>query len=420
MFKRNLFILPVVIIVTTMFMVACQQSAPPFKCTDAIGCVTIAPGEAVRLGVIQDLSGGAMAFGLEQSQTIELVIAERDNQLLGHPIELQIEDEGCTAEEGSVVASKIAADPQIVAVLGTTCSGSAVTAGKIIAGAGLVMISGSNSAPSLTSVGGERGADWQPGFFRTMHNAIGSGYTAAIFAFQELGVTQAAMINDGDAYTKGYTDAFKRTFIELGGEIVLDATVNKGDTNMQPVLTAVANHRAELLFLPLFNPEGTLVVRQAKEMAGLEEIILISTGSLRTDAFIQAIGTDGVGMYFTGVTTPPEGRVGGTLAAEYTARYGVSPTTTSYAFAYDATNLLLDVIASITVPETDGTLHIGQQALRDAMYAVVGFEGVTGTLNCDEFGDCGASRYNVVRLDDPAAKLEGLESNVVYTYAPGQ
>ncbi len=414
------FLSTIVLLMTTLLVVACRQSKPPFECTDAIGCVTIAPDEALKIGVIQDLSGGAVAFGIDQSQAIELAVAEQDDQLLGHPIELQIEDEGCTPEGGSVAASKITTDPQVVAVLGTTCSGSAATAGEVIAEAGLVMISGSNSAPSLTSIGGERGADWHAGFFRTMANAAGNGRTAAAFAIRELGVTRAATINDGDTYTQGFTDVFGRFFAESGGEIVLDATINKGDTNMGPVLTAVTDHEVELLFLASFGPEGTLVVRQAKEMVGLEDVVLLASGSLRTEAFIESVGTDGVGMYFSGVASAPQSAASDKLAAAYQARYGASPDTVNYAYAYDAANLLLDTIASITVQETDGTLHIGQQALRDALYAVVGFEGVTGTLSCDEFGDCGALRYNVVRLDDPSAGFEGLESNVVYTYAPGE
>ncbi len=31
---------------------------------------------------------------------------------------------------------------------------------------------------------------------------------------------------------------------------------------------------------------------------------------------------------------------------------------------------------------------IARQALRDALYATSGLEGITGTLNCNEYGDC--------------------------------
>ena len=66
----------------------------------------------------------------------------------------------------------------------------------------------------------------------------------------------------------------------------------------------------------------------------------------------------------------------------------------------------------------DGSLHMGRQALREALYNSRAFKGVTGQLSCDEFGDCARPIFNVLRLDDPAAGVEGLQANVMYTYEP--
>jgi branched-chain amino acid transport system substrate-binding protein len=65
-------------------------------------------------------------------------------------------------------------------------------------------------------------------------------------------------------------------------------------------------------------------------------------------------------------------------------------------------------------------LHIGRQTLRDTLYATTGYQGLTGSLTCDQYGDCGGGRFQVVRLDDPAAGLEGVAANVVYTYPDGE
>ncbi len=419
MLKRNLFILATIVLVATILLGACQQSSAPFECTDAIGCVSIAPDEPVKLGVIQDLSGGAVLIGTEQVNSIELALARREKQLLGHPITIQLEDTGCSAEGGSVATAKLAADPRVLAILGTTCSGAAVTASKVISKAGLVMVSGANSAPSLTQAGGKKGDDWQLGYFRTRHNDSTMGQAAAVFTFQELGITRVATINDGDPYTKGLTEVFKQTFTDLGGEIVLDATINKGETDMKPVLTAVVDHEAGLVFIPLFLPEAVSIVQQSKEMDDMQDVILMGATVLGTDPFIQAVHTDGVGMYFVS-TVGLENQANDELAATYEATYGQPPLGSLHLCAYDSVNLLLHAMETIAVQEEDGTLHIGRQALRDALYATSGFEGVSGTLSCDEFGDCGVGRFGILRLDDPEAGVEGMWSNVIYTYAPGQ
>ncbi len=419
MFQRNFFSLFVVVLVGVL-LGACQQSPPPFECTDAIGCVTIAPGEPLKLGVLQALSGGAAPFGTDQLRGVELAVAKRDGQFLGHPIELHSEDTGCTPEGGGNAALKIVADPQIAGIVGTFCSAAAVAAGEVMSKAGLVMVSGANGAPSLTSVSGERGSDWQPGYFRVAINSTAQVEAGAVFAFQELGVTKVATINDGDPVSKGSANVFEQKFTELGGEIVLSAAVSKGDADMEPVLTAVASSEPELIMFPLFPPEGALVVPQAGKMTGLEDTLLLGMSVLLTDDFIKSVGEDGIGLYLVDFA-PPEGAAIDQLHTDYEAKYGEDFTSPVDA-AYDAANLLLDAIEAVTVqdPKEDGTLHLGRQALRDALYATADYEGVSGHITCDEFGDCGIPRFNIVRLDDPTAGIKGIKSNVVYTYTPEQ
>lgn len=188
---------------------------------------------------------------------------------------------------------------------------------------------------------------------------------------------------------------------------------------MQPVLTAVRDAKAGMLFFPVFQPEGNFIVLQAKKVAGLENIVLMSDCALIVSSFIEAVKGDGVGMYFVG-PIPPKGPAGDALVSEYESRYSEVPLTIYYQSAFDATNILLNAIKEVSVQEKDGTLHIGRQALRDALYATKDFDGVTGRLTCDEFGDCAFPRFSIMRLDDPAAGLEGLKSNVVYTYEPGK
>jgi len=403
----------------TGLLTACQPAPPPFECTDAIGCVTIAPGEPLKLGVLQPLSGGMALVGADQVRGSELALAAREDQVLGHPIELQIEDARCTSEGGTVAAMKVVADSQVVAVVGTTCSGAGVTAAKIVSEAGLAMVSGLNTAPSLTAVGGEPGADWQPGYLRVAHNETAAAQAVAAFVFRELGVTQAAAIHDGDPYTRAHTGVFNQAFADLGGEVVLVAAVDKGDADMHPVLTAVAASGAEMIFFPLFPPEADLIVLQSKEVAGLENTILMGADQLATDGFVESVGADGVGLYVVGVA-PPEGPALDELVSAYEARYHESPPTNTPGRAFDATDLLLTGIEAVAVKDADGTLHIGREALREALYATTGFEGVSGMLTCDEFGDCSTARFDGMRLDDPAAGLEGLLSNVIYTYTGGQ
>ena len=391
-----------------------------FACKDPIGCVTIAPGEPVRLGMLQALSGKVAPLGIGQVRGMELALTDRGHQILGHAVELRTEDTGCSGEGGTVAAMKIVSDSKYIAIFGTTCSSSGATAAKVMSEAGLVMVSGNNSAPFLTSVNGKYAPNWQPGYFRTAQNEEHSGKAAAFFAFEKLGLRKAATVNDGDIYTRGLTDGFRQKFEELGGEIVFASSAGKGESNMEPLITGVKNSGAEILFFPLFQPEGNLVVREFRKQKEMEfqKIILMSDGALIEKTFLADMGKEAEGMYFVGPASPPETPEVQRLNSAYREKYGESPHNSYYLNAYDAANLLFAAIEKTAFREEDGTLHIGRQALRDELYATRDFPGVTGLLGCDRFGDCIPPAFNILRLNDAEKGMKGLESNVLYTYAP--
>jgi len=390
----------------------------PSECTDTIGCVDLKREEPFKIGVLQALSGDVAPLGQEQIRGLELAMEKWNSQIFNHPILLQIEDTGCTPEGGANAALKVIADPETVAIFGTTCSAAASTASNAMSRAGLTMISGNNSAPFLTSIGGKAAPFWYPGYFRTASNEEHSGRAAALFGWYKLKVKKVATVNDGDIYTRGLTDGFIKSFEELGGEIVLNGSINKGDSQMGPILEAVKLSGAELIFFPLFQPEGNQLLLQARKISGLEDIIFMSDGALIENSFIRNVKYAAKGIYFVGPASQSGSSISN-LAMAYTRKYGESPSTSYYLNAFDAAELLFRAIKAASVVESRlGTLRIGRQALRDEMYRTKGVDGVTGQLNCDQFGDCAFPAFNVLRLDDPDGGVEALEANVVFYYKP--
>ena len=402
------------------FFLAFLHADKAEHCTDRLGCVEIPGAAPLRIGVIQSLSGKVGFLGQEQLRGLELALAARGDSLLGHPVRLVVQDAGCSPEGGANAALRIVSDPSVVAIFGTTCSNAAAAAAQVMTEAGLTMISGNNSAPFLTSMGGKPAPKWQPGYFRTAPNEEHSGAAAARYAYESLGMHTAAAIHDGDIYTLGLAEGFKREFERLGGRMVFFSAVDKGDADMGPVIEAVAASHADLLFFPLFQPEGNHVLLAARAAPALSGVRLMSDGSLIDQSFIDATGDAAKGMYFVGPTPPDPSDTVVALQERYRQRYKEQPPTAYYLNAYDAANILLDAIARAARRDRDGSIRIGRQALRDALAATRDVPGVTGRLTCDAFGDCVRPRFNVLRLDDPAQGVDGLLHNVVFTYAPGQ
>ena len=413
----RLYKVPLLLLVFLAGISACQKTEPPVQCTDTLGCVDILPGKPIKLGILQSLTGEVASLGTEQVRGIELAVDAHKGRILGRALALQTEDSGCSEEGGANAVLKVLADTQTIAILGTTCSSSAKTAATAMSEVGLTMISGNNSAPFLTSIGGKAAPDYHPGYFRTAPNEEFSGKAAATFTYQKLGIRKVATLNDGDIYTRGLTDGFAQRFESLGGKIVLSVAINKGESQMQPVLTAVESSGAELLFFPLFQPEGNHILLQARKNPGLDKTALMSDGALIQSSFLAEVQDKGKGMYFVGPSFPKTTAVN-ELTRKYVEKFATAPGTSYFLSAYDSANLLFRAIEKTAVQEGDGTLHIGRQALRDALYSTTGYPGITGKLTCDSFGDCGYPAFNILRLDEPAAGIQGLLANVVFLYSP--
>jgi branched-chain amino acid transport system substrate-binding protein len=412
--SKRLFALLAVLLVASMALTAC--GGPAFECADAIGCVDIAPDEPVHIAYMLTISGATAYLGQDSVGAVEIAIDDRGGELLGHPIQLTGEDSLCSAEGGQTAATKVASDPTIVGVIGTNCSSAATAAVQTISGAGLVMLSPSNTAPALTL----EGETYQPGYFRVCHTDLFQGAVAAEFAYNELGARTLATIHDGSPYADQLQEVMANRFKELGGTVTFQGAVNVGDTDMRTVLTSVAADSPDALYFPIFEPEGPFIVAQSSEISGLENTTLIGADGLLSDSFPENSGPNVVGMYMSGPYV--SGAAYDDFLAKWDAKFGGSPPSGFHAFAYDATNILLDAIEKVAVVEDDGTLHVGRQALRDAVTAT-DITGLSGKVNCGDktfgelkaHGDCATGEALGI-FEITQAELDGnWPPPVVYT-----
>ena len=359
-------------------------------CTDSLGCVILAEDEPIAIGAMLVLSGAVTYLGDDSLGGVELAIMDRDGELLGREIELVVEDSLCSAEGGQAAAQRLSADPTIIGAIGTSCSSAAQGAMPIISDAGLVMIAPSNTSPSLTNEDVASGGSHLPGYFRTSHNGLVEGMRNAEFAIQILGAGKLATVHDGDPYTEGLARVVADTFADLGGEVVFEGAVNKGDTDMASILTEIAVYQPDIAYVPLFEPEVNFFAAQMQHIAGLEDTVIIGGGASFVAGFPENTGEAAIGVFVSGPLVI--GQAYEQLLLRWEEEYGGSPPSGYHAHAYDATNLLLNAVETVALPTDDGGLLIGRQAIRDAIAATENYPGLTGSLTCQEespfAGDC--------------------------------
>lgn len=384
MFKRS-FALLSLLVTASLILAACGPSAPTFECTDSLGCVDVGPGEPIHLAYAMVISGPDETLGIDSRNGLEVAIALK-GQVLGHDVSLTGEDDGCSAEGGQAAGTKLAADPTIVAVFGTSCSSAARVAIPLLSQAGFVIISSSNTAPDLTEAGNPNN---HPGYLRTAHNDEVQGAAAARFAFEKMGVTKAATIHDGSIYAEKLQAVFADTFKELGGEITAQEAVDPNATDFKSALTSIAAGGPEFIYYPIFVKAGSLITRQTKEVPGLETVYLMGADGMFSRDVVEGAGEAVEGLF---VSSPDLAAFSADYQSVFLPKYqelfGTQPISIFHAHAYDAMNIVIAAIEKVAVQDEDGTIHIPRQALRDAVYGTSNFAGLTGNLSCTPTGDC--------------------------------
>lgn len=349
--------------------------------------LSFAPGEPLKIGY---LIWDSHPFGIDIIRAIEIAIADFGGEIFGHPLELTGFNSECNQLAAQRGAQLLVRDETVIGILGTFCSGGALRAAPIVSDAGRVMISPSNSTPELTAPDSR-----SAGYFRTSPNDLYQVNAAAQYAFNELGVRSLATVYVGsDKFQKLQSTALCEVFTALGGECVLERTMEADSTYMAPVINSLVEANPESIYFMNWNFEaGAAFLAEARSTPGLENLpIFVWEGCMNPD-FLQQAGDHALGVYVSKTSYDYDQSSGAyqTFQDTYRYAYGEEPISIYHPYAYDAATLLLRAINQVAVELEDGVLMIDPWAVREAMYHVDEFEGLSGLISCNPFGDCASN-----------------------------
>ena len=382
----------------------------------SLGVVVVEEGQAVWIRV---LAPGGFDFATRRG--VELGIADYGT-VRGFPVQAEVVESGCSPEGGQAAAETAAADPRTAGVVGPSCSKAAVTAAPVLSAAGLTMISPSATAPSLTSdLAGTPGANWRPGFYRTASNDLYQAEALVRFLTDQLGVTGAAVLHTGGAYSHGLYQAFAAAFQRQGGTLAGHAEISEDGSEVAAALTQLAAGKPGALFLPLFPEAAGPIARQARTVPGLEQALLVAADGLLVDQFLEL--PEAEGLFLSGPapaelgnTNQSTDKTGAQVLADYERAHGAPPDGPWWAPGYDAAAILLDAIGAASRLK-DGALHIDRAGIREYLTGLSKYQGLTGQLGCDTYGDCGSQKIAVIEHLDHQ-NIPNSRANIVYQTSP--
>lgn len=353
--------------------------------------------KVVKIGVIAPLSGDLSALGKGIQHSVELAAqqANESGELGDWTIEVVPADDEGKPDVGKNAATTLSGDDEVIGVVGNLNSSVAQQTQPIFAAATIAQISPANTNPTLT-----RGPDiaapkrQYPTYFRTCTTDLVQGTFAAKFLLDQ-GITNVATIHDKKTYGQGLVAAFTENFEKGGGKIVAAETINPDESNYQAVISKVAPAAPQAVYYGGEYPQAGPLSQQMKA-AGLN-VPLMGGDGIYDPKYIELAGTSSNGDLATSVGAPTDStEAGKKFLADYEAAKYPEPSAAYGGYSYDAANAL---IAAMKVSLKDATdVKSARQATVDAL-ADVSFEGVTGTVEFDEYGDTLAKTITGYKVD---------------------
>ncbi|MBP8972660.1 MAG: branched-chain amino acid ABC transporter substrate-binding protein [Anaerolineae bacterium] len=358
------------------------------------GQVVVKPGEKIKIAIATDLTNAIPEFGLDIAQAAQTAVSflNEAGGIKGFEVETFVEDDRCTGDDATSVANRIASDPRVVAVVGHICSGATIAASNVYEEARIAMMSPSATAAEVTARG------------LTVINRVApldsvQGVYDANYIYKILGARKLAALHDNDTYGLGLARAVADEFERLGGEVVAFEGINPDDQDYRAVLTPLVALEPDAIFFGGYEQQAVLLIPQKSDV-GLRDVIFFGPDGIFGQATIDGAGAASEGVY---ASFPPILPI-----EEWDARYeelfGINPTTDFlgpfHYHAADAVGMIALAIDAASEIDAEGNLVIDREALITALRNTKDYEGLTGTLTCNEIGDCGATIFDIYVVED--------------------
>ena len=213
-----------------------------------------------KIGGIGPVTGAAAIYGQAVKNATELAINEvnEDGGINGYQVEFKFEDDENDAEK-SLNAYNALKDWGMNILVGTVTSTPCVAVANETAADNMFQLTPSGSATECVA---------NPNVFRVCFSDPNQGTAAAQYIGEHKLATKVAIIYDSsDVYSSGITQNFTAEAANQGIEIVSSEAFtadNNKDFSVQ--LQKAKDGGAELVFLPIYYTEASLILAQADSM----------------------------------------------------------------------------------------------------------------------------------------------------------
>jgi len=346
---------------------------PALLCGFALAISCTRPPEEVRIGVIVT----TIVPMMENSTLNAVEMLREDLEKEGglyvtgkkHPVNFVVERiTGGVPEEAVRAVNKLINQENVVAIIGPDFSIDTIPSGEVAEKAGIPLLSSLSTHPKTTA-----GREY---VFRTSFINSFQARGMARFCVRDLGAEKIAVLyNIANPYSQEIAETFETTIKAEGKEITSFESYVTRQTDYSTQLGRIRDKTPDVLYLPNFFRETESIAVQARDM-GIDAV-LVGVESWHRLKFVTMPEFEGA--YFTAHWDSNSlSEISRNFTDRYISRSGQIPEDGA-ALTYDALGLMMKAI------EHQGRFN--PQSIRDGIYALGPYEGVTGAIDFIDDGD---------------------------------
>jgi branched-chain amino acid transport system substrate-binding protein len=322
--------------------------------------------ETIKLGFIGPLTGDVAGLGTDTVNGVKMAV-EKINAaggINGKTVTLVAEDGRCNGTDAASAAQKLVNVDKVVAIVGGNCSGETLAAAPITEAGKIVMLSPTSSSPDVTNAGDYVFRNYPSDELKT---------TAMVKLFQEMNFKKVAIISENTDFSQAFRKSLKAKL--PADAIVFDEVVDPGTKDFRSLISRLKSIEFDVFF-PDGNSDSIIgpMLQQFRE-AGFTQVA-ISHDAADSVTMAKNLVEATEGFYVINI---PSDLNDPSFGSNFTKTYGEPQYGISFAgYGYDAANIIFDALKA---GASDGS------ALRDYLYEIQEYKGVTGNVHFDENGD---------------------------------
>ena len=297
--------------------------------TAAAGESTADSGEVFKIGGIGPVTGAAAVYGLAVKNGAQIAVDEinADGGINGYQIDFQFQDDEHDAEK-SVNAYNTLKDWGMQMIMGTVTSAPCVAVADKTMADNMFQITPSGSSVECAQ---------NPNVFRVCFSDPDQGAASATYIAENKLADKIAVIYDSsDVYSSGIYERFASEAANHGLDIVAaEAFTADSNKDFSTQLQKAKDAGADLVFLPIYYTEASLILNQANTMGYAPKFFGCDgmDGILQVDNFDTKLA-EGL-MLLTPFAADADDELTQKFVTAYKEKYGETPIQFA-ADAYDA------------------------------------------------------------------------------------